>query len=629
MFDFVREKKRLVQIVLALIVLPFAFWGMDSYNRSTDTEAPATVNGVKISQQEFENAMRQQQERLRKMFEGNIDKAMLDNPEMKRAVMDNLIAQRLLTEQAKSVGLAVSDMQIAKIIQDIEVFQDNGRFDKKRYESELAKQNMSPPMFEARLHDEILGQQMRDAYVQNGYAPNVVTENLIRLNEQQRVVSVSSVPFQSFLDKASVDEAALKNYYEQNQKEFSAPEQARVEYVKLSADMLSAKVEVSDADARQYYDTHQGEFGSAEQRQAAHILITLPAAASDTEQGAVEAKASQLLQQAKQNPAKFSELAKLNSQDTGSAENGGDLGFFGKGMMTKPFEDAAFALKEGEISGLVKSEFGYHIIKLTAIKPAKILAFDEVRMTVINRLKQQKSTDMFVELAEKFSNTAYVQSDTLKPASDLANTKIEQSGWLSRGMATDDVWAANMLEAIFSDDVIKNKRNTAAIEVAPNTLVAARILEYKPAAIRALSEVQETIRKKLLQKQAIELAVKHGKTMLENLQQGKAPAIPWNPAQIITRAQNGALDIGVVRQIFQANTAKLPVYVGAEIAQTGYMLVRIDAVKETEIIDDAKRKGYAQQLRQLAGEEIFQAYLSDAMQQATIKIKTSDKTAQQ
>lgn len=623
MFDFVREKKRLVQIVLALIVLPFAFWGMDSYNRSTDAEAPATVNGVKISQQEFENAMRQQQERLRKMFEGNIDKAMLDNPEMKQAVMDNLIAQRLLTEQAKSAGLAVSDMQMAKIIQDIEAFQDNGRFDKKRYESELAKQNMSPLMFEARLHDEILGQQMRDAYVQNGYAPNAVTEKIIRLNEQQRVVSVSSVPFQSFLDKASVDEAALKNYYEQNQKEFSAPEQARVEYVKLSADTLSARVEVSDADARQYYDTHQGEFGSAEQRQAAHILIT------GAEQGAVEAKASQLLQQVKQNPAKFSELAKLNSQDAGSAGNGGDLGFFGKGMMTKPFEDAAFALKEGEISGLVKSEFGYHIIKLIAIKPAGTQAFDEVRMTVINRLKQQKSTDMFVELAEKFSNTAYEQSDTLKPVADLANAKIEQSRWLSKGMATDDVWTANMLEAIFSDDVIKNKRNTAAIEVAPNTLVAARILEHKPAAVRALSEVQETIRKKLLQKQAIELAVKHGKTMLEGLQQGNAPAMSWNTAQTVTRTQNGALDPGVVRQIFQANTTKLPVYVGAEIAQTGYMLVRIDAVKETEIIDDAKRMGYAQQLRQLAGEEIFQAYLSDAMQQATIKVKISDKTAQQ
>lgn len=623
MFDFVREKKRLVQIVLALIVLPFAFWGMESYNRSTDTETPATVNGVKISQQEFENAMRQQQERLRKMFEGNIDKAMFDNPEMKRAVLDNLIAQRLLTEQAISVGLAVSDMQMAKIIQGIEVFQDNGRFDKKRYESELAKQNMSPPMFEARLHDEILGQQMRDAYVQNGYAPNAVTENIIRLNEQQRVVSVSSVLFQSFLDKANVDEAALKNYYEQNQKEFSAPEQARVEYVKLSADTLSARVEVSDADARQYYDTHQGEFGSAEQRQAAHILIT------GAEQGSVEAKASQLLKQAKQNPAKFSELAKVNSQDAGSAGNGGDLGFFGKGMMTKPFEDAAFALKEGEISGLVKSEFGYHIIKLIAIKPAGTLAFDEVRMTVINRLKQQKSTDMFVELAEKFSNTAYEQSDTLKPVADLANAKIEQSGWLPKGMATDDVWTANMLEAIFSDDVIKNKRNTAAIEVAPNTLVAARILEHKPAAVRVLSEVQETIRKKLLQKQAIELAVKHGKTVLGDLQQGNAPATTWNPAQIVTRTQNGALDPGVVRQIFQANTAKLPVYVGVGVAQTGYMLVRIDAIKDAEVIDDAKRVGYAQQLRQLAGEEIFHAYLSDAMQQATIKIKISDKPAQQ
>lgn len=628
MFDFVHEKKRVVQIVLAVIILPFAFWGLDSYRRSGDVEAPASVNGAKITQQDFENALRQQQDRLRQMLGGNFDAAMFETPEMKRAVLDNLVAQRLLVERAKAAGLFVSDEQLAQVIQSIDAFHDNGRFDKKRYESALASQNMSPLMFESRLRDDLLGQQMRDAYVQSGFASSTVAENIIRLNEQQRLISVSSIPFQSFVGEAKVDEADLKKYYEQNQKEFQAPEQVRVEYVKLSADGLSNKVEVTADEARQYYDAHQGDFGTPEQRQAAHILIAVALAAPQAEQDAAKAKAEQLLKQVKQSPAKFAELARLNSQDPGSAANGGDLGFFGRGMMVKPFEDAVFALKAGEISGLVKSDFGYHIVKLLAVKPSGGQPFAEVRQEIESKLHQQKAADMFAELAEKFSNTVYEQSDTLKPAAELAGAKIEQSGWLVKGMGASELWTAKLLEAVFADEAVKNKRNTAAIEVAPNTLVAARIVEHKPAAVPAFDLVREAISQKLLHQQAFDLAVKQGETMLAQLQQGDKLTLGWGTSQAITRAQHGPLDVELVRQIFQADAGKLPQYVGAKVGQNGYVLVRIDAVKETGAIDDMKRARYAQQLRQLTGEEMFQAYLADARQQADIEVNLPTAAAQ-
>ncbi|BBI99653.1 peptidylprolyl isomerase [Ferrigenium kumadai] len=628
MFDFVHEKKRLVQIVLAVIILPFAFWGVDSYRRSGNAEAPASVNGAKITQQDFENALRQQQDRLRQMLGGNFDAAMFETPEMKRAVLDNLVAQKLLVERAKAAGLFVSDAQLAQVIQSIEAFHENGRFDKKRYEAALAGQNMSPLMFEARVRDDLLGQQMRDGYVQNGFASSSVTDNVIRLNEQQRLVSISTVPFQSFADKAKVDEADLKKYYEQNQKEFQTPEQAKVEYVTLSADSLSNKVQVTADEARQYYEAHLGDFGTPEQRQAAHILISVPLAAPQAEQDAAKSKAEKLLQQVKQNPAKFAELAKANSQDPGSAANGGDLGFFGRGMMVKPFEDAAFALKAGEISGLVKSDFGYHIIKLLAVKPSGGQPFEAVRREIENKLHQQKAADMFAELAEKFSNTVYEQSDTLKPAADLAGSKIEQSGWLVKGAGANAPWTAKMLEAVFSDEAVKNKRNTAAIEVAPNTLVAARVVEHKPAAVLALTEVRDAIRQKLLNQQALDLAIKQGETLLTQLQHGDKLTLGWSASQTITRAQRGQLDMELVRQIYQADAAKLPQYVGAKAGQNGYVLVRIDAVKEAGAIDDMKRARYAQQLRQLTGEEMFQAYLADAKKQATIKVNLPEKAAQ-
>ena len=620
MFDFVREKRRVVQIVLVLIILPFAFFGLESYQSSGESAAPATVNGKKISQQEFETALRQQQDRMRQMLGGNFDPAMFETDEMKQAVLDNLVAQRLLVERAEAVGLTVTDEQVAQVIDGIDAFKEGGKFDQARYASALANQNMSPLMFEARVKDDLVGQQLREAYVQNGYASNTAANNIISINEQQRIVSVAYVPAQSFVAQVSVEETAIKAYYDQNQKEFQLPEQARVEYVKFAINDLMAKSNVGSEDARKYYDEHLAEFSTPEQRQAAHILLTVEATAPQAEQDAVRAKAEQLLKQIKQNPAKFADLAKLNSQDPGSALNGGDLGLFGRGMMVKPFEDAVFSLKPGGISELVKSDFGYHIIKLVAIKSSDAMAFDTVRDAILTKLRQQKASDNFAELAEKFSNTVYEQSDTLKPAAELLGVQIEQSAWLVKGAVSGDIWTAKMMQAVFSDDAVKNKRNTAAIEVAADTMVAARILEHKPATARALVEVREMIKQKLIHQKALDMAVKQGKMLLVQLQQGSKPVLDWTVAQTITHAQHGALDVAMVRQIFQANKSNLPQYVGAESQQDGFVLIRVDGIKEGEKPDEVKLARYVQQLRQMTGDELFQAYLADARLKAEIKL---------
>jgi peptidyl-prolyl cis-trans isomerase D len=216
----------------------------------------------------------------------------------------------------------------------------------------------------------------------------------------------------------------------------------------------------------------------------------------------------------------------------------------------------------------------------------------------------------------------------LKPAADLAGVKVLHSDWLIKGAAAAQPWTAKMLQAIFNDEVVKNKRNTAAIEVAPDTLVAARIIEYKPAAVRSFAEVQDGIRQKLMHQQALLLAAAQGKAMLGQLQKGEKPAVTWGATQSVTRAQHGTLDMGLVRQIFQASAAGLPQFVGAEDPQNGYVLVRIDSIKDVADIDPAKRAQYAQQLRQMTGDEMFRAYLSDARLQAAIKLNLPAETAQ-
>ncbi len=622
MFNFVQNKKRLVQIVLALIILPFAFFGMESYQNQDGGEALATVDGEKIGQQEFDNALRQQQDRMREMLGNNYDPAMFDQPESKRPVLENLVTQRLLMLQARAAGLAVSDSQLAQAIAGIEAFQQDGKFDKQRYETALRGENMSPQTFEMRVAQELSMRQLTDAYTQNGYASHTAADNLMRLNEQQRVVAVAEITHQPFLQSVKVDESAVKSYYETKQKEFQTEEQVRVEYVIFPADALQAQVVVDEGEIRKYYEEHQPEFGTQEQRQAAHILITLTPQASGADKQAARTRAEQVLQQVKQSPGKFSELAKQHSQDTGSAANGGDLGLFSRGMMVKPFEEAAFKLSLGEVSGLVQSDFGLHIIQLLAIKAAKIQPLNEVRNDVAQKLKLQKANDKFPELAEKFSNMVYEQSDTLASAAELVKMPLQQSAWLSRGQAEMPPWTGKALQAVFSEDVIKNKRNSAAVEIAPNTLLAVRLLEHKPVSIRPLAEVSGGIRQTLLRQRAVELASAQGKATLEQLQRGEKVGVQWQPAVTVTRQKLAGLDNNnLSRLVFQVNPGKLPAYVGVENAQGGYLLAQVQSVKDVTAIDDASRLPYLQKLRQLTGEALFQAYVADAKKHANISMK--------
>ncbi len=621
MFDFVHENKKWVQIVLALIILPFAFWGVKSYDKSGGGDALATVNGEKISPQEFDNALRQQQSRMREMMGAKFDPAIFDKPEIKHSILENLAGQHLLTLQARAAGLTVSDEQLAQVIAGIDAFQKDGKFDKQLYESVLRSQNMSPLIFEARVQQELGMRQLTDAYVNNGYASNNTADNLIRLNEQQRVVSMSPIMADAFLKQTSVDDATVKAYYEKNATEYQTPEQARVEYVMLSAEALLPQVTVDDAEIKKYYEEHQPDFSTQEQRQAAHILIAVAAQAPDADKQAAKVKAEQVLQQVKQSPGKFAVLAKQYSQDPGSAANGGDLGVFARGMMVKPFDDAVFQLKPGEISGLVQSDFGFHIIKLLAIKPAKVRALAEVKSEIELKLKMQKAGDKFAELAEKFSNVVYEQSDTLKPAAELVKAPLQQSVWLNKAQAETPPWTDKALQAVFSKEVLKDKRNSTAVEIAPNTLLAVRLLEYKPASTRPLAEVSDAIRQKLQHQQAVEMAFKQGKATLEQLKRGEKPNLVWKEGKAMTRAQLSAQGGDLARQVFQANAAHLPAYVGVENAQGGYLLVRVDEVKDVAAVDETKRARYVQEIRKLTGDELLQAYVADAKKHADINIK--------
>ena len=622
MFDLVYNNKRLLQVVLAIIVLPFAFFGIDSYFRDSESvQGLATVGDYSISQREFNDALRERQEAIQRMLNGRADAALLDNPELRFAALEGLIRQHLLINQALRSGMIVSDRQLQGVISELPVFQGEGKFSFERYEQYLKSQGMTPAIFETRLRYDLMLQQTDDAYSDSVLIPHTVAERLLRLSEQQREVSQFMVAPEKFLAQVKLEADAAKKYYDGHQEEFRIPEQVRVEYVTLSAESLSSQIQVDPAEAKRYYEGHRAQYEVKETRQASHILISVDSGASTEAKQKAHATAEEIYGQLKRDPAKFAELAKKYSQDPGSAANGGDLGLFSRGSMVKPFDDAVFQMKVGEISAPVESQYGFHIIRLTAVKPGQLKGLDEVRSQIEAELKKQLAGRKFAETAENFNNIVFEQSESLKPAADLAKTGILKSGWITREHA-DDARLNNpkLLQAIFSEDALKNKRNTEAVEVAPGVLMAARVTEHKPASAQPFSEVSAAIVKKLTLQQAGQLAIQDGRDKLEKLKQGKDVQVTWSAPQLVSRNEAKGMSEPVLRQVFKADAGKLPAYTGVDDLRGGFALLKISRIVEPEKTAADKQKSLTEGLRQVIGQEEMSAYIASLRQKTGVKI---------
>ena len=613
MFDFVGKNKRTAQVILALITLPFAFFGVDSYIRRMGTadDEVAKVGNDHISQQEFGNALRDQQERMRQMLGRNFDPAMFDTPEARFTILEQLINQRLLQQLATKNNIVVSEDLIRQYILDFPGFQENGKFSAEKARGVLASQGMSEAMLEYQIRQLLQQQPLQDPFGTGAFVSRTSAENFMRLNGQQREVAVANIDIDPFLKQVSPTEADIKAYYDGNIAQFQVPEQVKLETLTLSLDSIAAKVTVDPAEVRKNYDDNHATYSDPEQRQASHILIAVKSDAKAEDKAAAKAKAEEIAKQAKAAPDKFGELAKKSSEDPGSKEQGGDLGYFGRGAMDKPFEDAVFAMKQpNDIVGPVESAFGYHVIKLTGIRAEKVKPFDEVKAQIEQDLRRQKAQKEFAVSAEKFQNLVYENGDKLQPAADALQLKVVQSGMMTRAqVAALAQKNPKLVQAVFSPESISSKRNTEAIEVGPSTLMAARVLEHKPAAPKPFAEVKDEIRAQLQKKGATELAAKEGAAKLAELQQGKAVTLAFDKPREFTRQQRqpGFTEEGV-NAIFRANATKLPAYVGALNDKGGYSIYRITKVTDPASTDDAV-KAAVTQLSGQVNREVFQAYI--------------------
>ena len=619
-FDWVHNNKRLMQVVLALVALPFAFWGIDSYQRvMSRADEVAEVGGQKITEQEFSEALRQQQDRLRGMLGRNFDPAMFDSPAMRTELLEGMISQRLLMQHAARNHLAVPNEMLVETTMSIPAFQVDGKFSRERYDAALRNERMSAEMFDAGLRRDLLVQQLTSALADSGLASKTVASQFARLRAQQREIAEHRVEADTQLARAKIAADAVRGFYDGNPTAFQVPEEVQVEYVVLSTDALIAQEQVGSEEIKAYYESNASRYGEPEQRRASHILIAVKSGAGDAEKAKARERAARILSQARKSPGSFAELAKKNSDDPGSASKGGDLGFFSRGMMVRPFEDAAFRLKPNQIGDLVESDFGFHIIRITGVKAGKMKSLGEARPEIERELKRQRAGKRFAEAAEAFSNLVYEQADSLKPAAERFRLPIQLAQGITRQSAS--IPALNnpkLLAALFADDSIKNRRNTEAVETAPNTLVSARVVNHKPASRRPFDEVKGEIASELAREEALALARRQGAERLEEFRKGKVPAARFGATRLVSRDNPQDLGPEALSQIFRADASKLPAYVGAE-SKNGYVIYRVGRVIDVEP-DETRQRSAQSELGRASGTQEFKSFLDGLRADTKVEI---------
>ena len=624
MFDFVTKHKRLLQFVLALMIVPpFAFWGIQWTQRETaGVGEVASVGGQKITEQEFGEALRQQQERLRGMLGRNFDPGIFDSPAIRLELLEGMISQRLMMQHAARNHLTVSDEMLVETTMAIPAFQVDGKFSRERYDAALRNERMSSEAFDGALRRDLLMQQLTGALADSGLASKAVSRQFAQLRAQQREIAEHRIQADAQLAQPKVTAEAVRAFYDGNPARFQVPEEVGVEYLVLSADTLLASEQVGADEIKAYYESNVSRYGEPEQRRASHILIGVKRGAGDAEKANARERAEQILSQLRKSPGSFAELAKKNSGDPGSASQGGDLGFFSRGMMARPFEDAAFRLKPNQISDLVESDFGFHIIKITGIKAGKMKSLEAARPEIERELKKQRAARRFAEAAEAFSNLVYEQPESLGPAAERFKLTVQRARGVTRQSAPVPVLNnARLLAALFADDSIKNRRNTEAVETAPSVLVSARVLDHKPSSLRPFDEVKGDLSKQLAQQEALVLARRQGAERLEQLKKGDAPAVRFGATKLVSRDEPQDLDAEALSKIFGADASKLPVYAGTE-SNNGYVIYRVTRVVDVQP-DETRQRSVQSELGRASGTQEFKSFLDGLRVDAKVGINNA------
>ena len=606
------------KIILALILVPFALFGIDSYlNQAGNNLSIAKVNGYKIALPEYNRAIENVRNRI--MSEGKkVDPAMFDSFEFKESVIDGLITKQLLNNDIKKSRFRITDQQLSQYIIGMPEFQKDGKFSQEIYDKVLQNNQLTPKKFEESIRNDLLIQQVRDGLQKLTFIPPNNLAETLKATSQQREISIAEFKTKEYMTKANIAEKDMQAFYDQNKSKFLAPEQVKAEFVVFSLANILPTINVTEDEIKSFYKANADKYQNQQQREASHILIAASKNAPPAEKAKAKAKAEDVLNQVRKNPKQFEELATKYSQDPESAKKGGDLGSFGRGMMVKPFDDAVFSMKVNEISNIVESDFGYHIIKLTKII-GEGGGFDAMRPQIKAELIYQKGQEKFAALAEEFSNKVYEQSSSLDAVSKRFNLPIQKTDWISRKDSDKFFKNEALMSALYSKESIKDHRNTEAIEVTPNNLISARVVDYKAQSTKPFADVKKNIEDYLKFESAKKMVASEGEAALKSLTDASRK-IDWQPATLVDRKNTKGLSDAVVNHAYKMPTDKLPSYSGFIDGNNGYVIVKVNKVSFPNDSNEENKQAFASDYSEALSAEYLSAYLKGLKAKASVSV---------
>ena len=628
MFEFVRSHIRLLQVILLVLVVPsFVFFGVQGYSRFSDASMRevAQVDGRGITQADWDLAHQRWLDQMRRQMPG-MDVKVFDTPQARQETLDNLVRDRVMQAAAQKAHLAPGDERLQRIFRTDPQLAPLRNPDGSINKDLLAAQGLSSEGFAEQLRADLAVRQVMAGFGGASMLPKVVGTQMLDTWLQRREIEFERFAAADFASQVKPDEAALEAWYKANEASLRLPEQAQIEYVVLSLEGLKAGLAVPEADVAKFYADNAARYTAPEERRASHILVNAPKEQPAAEREAARKKAEELLAQVRKAPASFADVARKHSQDPGSAERGGDLDFFARGAMVKPFEDKTFSMKPGEISDLVETDFGFHIIRLDAVRGGQKKPLSEVRAEIEETLRAQQAQRQFAEAAEQFTNIVYEQSDSLQPALDKFKL-TKQTATVQRTPAPGaqgPLASPKLLEAVFGTETLKNKRNTEAVDVGGSQLVAARVLVHTPARTPPLADVRDRVREAVVRERASALAKEAGEARLAALRKDASAGL----ARKLVVARNLPQDLprNVLDEVLKAPADKLPMPVGVSLGKEGYAVVRVLKVLPREV-DTKTEEALTEQLGQLWAAAESAAYTEALRQRFRTEVKPAAKAA--
>jgi peptidyl-prolyl cis-trans isomerase D len=619
----IREKTQgiIATFILALVGIPFILWGIGSYFERGASTAVAKVDGIEISQQ----AYRERLEELRRA-----DPKRAESRPLKEMIVESLIEQTLLVRHAEDAGYRMSDKRLAQIIHDIPYFQRDGRFDSGLYEALLRRQGLRPAEFEARLRSDSLTGQLQQGLGESAFVTDADVATMVRLLKQERRISYALVSADAFLSKAAVSAPEIEEYYQANQESFRTQEAVRVEYVTLKATDVGQQIQPTEEELHQAYNADSAAYVTPEKRKISHILIALPPGANDDADKAARTRAEDVAKQLR-GGANFAALAKKLSDDKESGAKGGDLGDLTPDVLPQELELAAKRLKPGEVTPPVRTTFGYHLLKLTAYQPEQRRSYEAAKPELVEQVRRRKGEERFYELGERFRNLVYEHPEGLQPVAKELGLTIQTSDWFTRNGGAGIAAQPRIAAAAFEPDVLSRERNTDALELNPETIVALHVVEHKPSTVRPLAEVRPVMERALKEQRAREQARATAAEWAKKLEQGaKVNDLVKSGATVvvgktITRDQPAGMDKRLVDAAFAAARPKdQPVIGQVDLGRQGYAVYALESVKEADpaSADLALKEKVRRQLVQRRGADYYANYQAGLRKAADVRINT-------